>query len=76
MEIKPKIKHKVIIEFDIYVAPEFVNKLEKTIGSRMYNLLDYPLDVLSETFYSFDRPELPEKVIVTIKKEIISETKN
>jgi hypothetical protein len=69
IKIKPKITHKVVIEFNIDVAPEFINQLEKTIASRMYNLLGYPLQVLSENFYSFDEPKLPEKITVTIKKE-------
>lgn len=66
IEPKPRTKHRVTIEFDIEMAPEFADKIKNSIGSGMHGLLGYPMEVLGQSLYSFDKPNPPEQVSVKV----------
>lgn len=60
--------HHVTIEFDIDVAPELAGKIRDCIGYNMDSFLGYPTDVLGQSVYSFNRPNAPKQVKVTIQE--------
>lgn len=66
VEPKPRTKHRVTIEFDLEVAPEFAEKMKNSIGAGIHSLLGYPMDVLGESVYSFDKPDPPKYIEIKI----------
>ncbi len=65
IEPLPRTRHRVVIEFDIDVAPELANKLRQRLETRLYGFLGYPSYALSVD-YSYNHPEPPDEVSVEI----------
>lgn len=66
--IKEKKLHRIKIEFDIDVAPEFASQIKNDIEKYFWTFLGYPTYILGLGLYSFDQPELPEKITVEINE--------
>lgn len=62
----PRTKHRVTIEFEIDVAPELADKVKNSIGRNIHTMFGYPTYALAQNVFSFNAPEPPKEINVTV----------